>query len=40
MLTGSQGFVSGPIFGGFMVESIGWRWTVWLEAILVSGVIS
>ncbi|PLN75976.1 synaptic vesicle transporter [Aspergillus taichungensis] len=29
-----MGFVSGPIFGGFMVESIGWRWTVWLEAIL------
>ncbi|KAB8235352.1 MFS transporter [Aspergillus alliaceus] len=28
------GFVIGPIFGGYMVQNIGWRWTVWLEAIL------
>ncbi|KAB8067138.1 major facilitator superfamily domain-containing protein [Aspergillus leporis] len=28
------GFVIGPIFGGYMVENIGWRWTIWLEAIL------
>ncbi|OGM39470.1 MFS multidrug transporter [Aspergillus bombycis] len=28
------GFVIGPIFGGYMVENVGWRWTVWLEAIL------
>ncbi|KAB8272740.1 major facilitator superfamily domain-containing protein [Aspergillus minisclerotigenes] len=27
------GFVIGPIFGGYMVENVGWRWTVWLEAI-------
>ncbi|KAE8350895.1 major facilitator superfamily domain-containing protein [Aspergillus coremiiformis] len=28
------GFVTGPIFGGYMVENVGWRWTVWLEAIV------
>ncbi|PYH90222.1 caffeine resistance protein 5 [Aspergillus ellipticus CBS 707.79] len=28
------GMVTGPIFGGFMVQNIGWRWTIWLEAIL------
>ncbi|KAE8149116.1 major facilitator superfamily domain-containing protein [Aspergillus avenaceus] len=33
-----MGMVTGPIFGGYMVETIGWRWTVWLEAIL-GGVI-
>ncbi|KAE8161638.1 major facilitator superfamily domain-containing protein [Aspergillus tamarii] len=27
------GFVIGPIFGGYMVENVGWRWTVWLEVI-------
>ncbi|KAA8650668.1 hypothetical protein EYZ11_003459 [Aspergillus tanneri] len=27
------GFVTGPIFGGFMAQNVGWRWTVWLEAI-------
>lgn len=29
-------FYTGPIFGGYMVERVGWRWTVWLEAIVVS----
>ncbi|PLB47918.1 synaptic vesicle transporter [Aspergillus steynii IBT 23096] len=28
------GFVTGPIFGGYMVQNVGWRWTVWLEAIV------
>ncbi|PWY73565.1 MFS general substrate transporter [Aspergillus heteromorphus CBS 117.55] len=27
-------YFSGPIFGGFMVQDIGWRWTIWLEVIL------
>ncbi|KAI0010542.1 putative MFS transporter [Xylariaceae sp. FL0662B] len=31
------GPVVGPIVGGFMVQSIGWRWTFWLISI-ISGV--
>lgn len=30
------GFVVGPIFGGYMGQRIGWRWTVWLEAVVGS----
>ncbi|KAI9934840.1 hypothetical protein ASPWEDRAFT_175566 [Aspergillus wentii DTO 134E9] len=32
------GFVIGPIFGGYMVETIGWRWTIWLE-VIVGGIV-
>ena len=28
--------VTGPIYGGYIVQNIGWRWTIWVEAILVS----
>jgi predicted MFS family arabinose efflux permease len=28
--------VLGPIIGGFVSESIGWRWTFWIITILVS----
>lgn len=35
-----MGFVSGPIFGGYIVETIGWRWTVWIEVFLVSSMLS
>lgn len=31
-----MGFVAGPIFGGYIVETVGWRWTVWIEVFLVS----
>ncbi|OOF99641.1 hypothetical protein ASPCADRAFT_503632 [Aspergillus carbonarius ITEM 5010] len=34
-----MGMVTGPIFGGFIVQNVGWRWTIWLEAIL-GGVIA
>lgn len=26
----------GPIVGGYLSESLGWRWTFWLICILVS----
>ncbi|PYI36719.1 synaptic vesicle transporter [Aspergillus indologenus CBS 114.80] len=29
-----MGMVTGPIYGGYMVQNIGWRWTIWLEVIL------
>lgn len=34
-----MGFVAGPIFGGYIVETIGWRWTVWIEVFLVSSTL-
>ncbi|OGM50047.1 MFS multidrug transporter [Aspergillus bombycis] len=30
-----SGTVVGPIAGGYMALTVGWRWTFWLEAILV-----
>jgi len=32
----SQGPVLGPIMGGFISMDVGWRWTLWLPAIIVS----
>ncbi|RAH59833.1 caffeine resistance protein 5 [Aspergillus piperis CBS 112811] len=29
-----MGMVTGPIYGGYIVQNIGWRWTIWVEAIL------
>ena len=30
------GPISGPIMGGFLAQAYGWRWTFWLNSILVS----
>lgn len=34
--TDINGQVIGPVIGGFVSQGIGWRWTFWLIAILVS----
>jgi MFS family permease len=35
MTTDDPSKVLGPIIGGFVSESIGWRWTFWIITILV-----
>lgn len=36
VVTNSITQVLGPIIGGFVSESIGWRWTFWIITIIVS----
>ena len=31
-----MGPVIGPVAGGYVTQSIGWRWTFWIIAIVVS----